>query len=305
MNAAFICLVFLRFVHANMSKQGPSVFQISQFEHPAALKPDVYIRTFQEHKQEHPFVMKPHGHDFYLLMFFTKGQGSHTIELETYPVHSGSVFFMSPSEVHEWNLSEDSDGYVVFFNASFYRMEANPQHLSELPFYQSGGKLRYAEVPENARKELSDVFSLMMQAYRHESTYRERILRAYLDVILFQLSALIAPQRKQLAHAVSIIPALEHLIEKHYAEHQPVTFYAEQLHVSVSQLNTSTRQQLNKTVTELLQERLIAEARRLLAYSNKTVSEIAWQLNFSDNSYFSRFFKKHIGLTPEAFRKNL
>ncbi len=249
--------------------------------------------------------MKPHGHDFYLLMFFTKGQGSHTIELETYPVNPGSVFFMSPSEVHEWNLSDDSDGYVVFFNASFYRMEANPQQLSELPFYQSGGKLRYADVPENARKVLSDVFSLMIQAYRHESTYRERILRAYLDVILFQLSAIITPQRKPLLYTVSIIPALEHLIDKHYSEHQPVTFYAEQLHVSVSQLNTSTRQQLNKTVTELLQERLIAEARRLLAYSNKTVSEIAWQLNFSDNSYFSRFFKKHVSLTPEAFRKNL
>ena len=145
----------------------------------------------------------------------------------------------------------------------------------------------------------------MMAAYRHESSYRDRILRAYLDVILFQLSALIAPEKAKKIQQVSIISALEHLIEQHYAEHQLVSFYAEQLHVSVSQLNVSTRQQLNKSVTELVQERLMAEARRLLAYSTKTISEIAWQLNFSDNSYFSRFFKKHSGMSPEAFRKQL
>ena len=288
-----------------MSTKGPSVFQISNFAHPDALQPNVYIRTFQEHKQEHPFVMKPHGHDFYLLMFFTKGHGSHTIELAQYPVAPGAVFFMSPSEVHEWKLSEESDGFVVFFNASFYRMEANPQHLTELPFYQSGGKLRYAEILEKDREGLVEVFELMMAAYCQESSYRDRILRAYLDVLLFQLSALIAPKRVKMIQQVSIISALEHLIEQHYAEHQPVTFYAEQLHVSVSQLNASTRQQLNKSVIELVQERLIAEARRLLAYSTKSVSEIAWQLNFSDNSYFSRFFKKHSGMSPEAFRKQL
>ena len=288
-----------------MSPKGPSVFQISNFAHPVALQPNVYIRTFQEHKLEHPFVMEPHGHDFYLLMFFTKGQGSHTIELAQYPVAPGAVFFMSPSEVHEWNLSEDSDGFVVFFNASFYRMEANPQHLTELPFFQSGGKLRYADILEKDREGLVALFELMMAAYRHESSYRDRILRAYLDVILFQLSALIAPEKAKKIQQVSIISALEHLIEQHYAEHQLVSFYAEQLHVSVSQLNVSTRQQLNKSVTELVQERLMAEARRLLAYSTKTISEIAWQLNFSDNSYFSRFFKKHSGMSPEAFRKQL
>jgi AraC-like DNA-binding protein len=249
--------------------------------------------------------MELHGHDFYLLMFFTKGHGSHTIELAHYPVAPGSVFFMSPSEVHEWKLSEESDGFVVFFNASFYRMEANPQHLTELPFYQSGGKLRYAEILEKDREGLEALFDLMMAAYRQESSYRDRILRAYLDVLLFQLSALIAPEKVKKVQQVSIISALEHLIEQHYAEHQPVTFYAEQLHVTVSQLNTSTRQQLNKSVIELVQERLIAEARRLLAYSTKSVSEIAWQLNFSDNSYFSRFFKKHSGMSPEAFRNQL
>jgi len=116
---------------------------------------------------------------------------------------------------------------------------------------------------------------------------------------------LIAPEKVKKVQHVSIISALEHLIEQHYSEHQPVIFYAEQLHVSVSQLNVITRQQLNKSVIELVKERLIAEARRLLAYSTKSVSEIAWQLNFSDNSYFSRFFKKHSGMSPEAFRRQL
>ncbi len=121
-----------------MSKQNLSVLKINQFQN----KSDVYIRTFQQHKAEHPFVMDAHTHDFYLITLFTKGSGTHTIDFNTYDVSRGSIFFMSPSEMHAWTLSDDTDGYVLFFNTSFYVMDALSQQLFLLPFFKSKDKIR-------------------------------------------------------------------------------------------------------------------------------------------------------------------
>jgi AraC-like DNA-binding protein len=83
----------------------------------------------------------------------------------------------------------------------------------------------------------------------------------------------------------------------------PASFYAEKLKVSTQKMNQHTRQFLNKTVTELINEKLLIEAKRLLAYSDKSVSEIAYEMNFNDNSYFNKFFKRIEKETPEQFRK--
>ena len=143
----------------------------------------------------------------------------------------------------------------------------------------------------------------MLRETEFDTKYIPSILRSYLDVLLFKLASLIKSDTLEEALPVSLIPELETLIELHYKEHHSVSFYAEQLHTTSQQLNTITKNYLNKTVPDLLRERLIAEAKRLLVYSSLTISEIAYQLNFNDNSYFNRFFKKAENVTPEQFRK--
>ena len=72
--------------------------------------------------------------------------------------------------------------------------------------------------------------------------------------------------------------------------------------MTAKQLNDTCRRAINKTVNELIQERMLLEARRLLVHSHLTVSEVAARLGYFDNAYFFRFFKKHTGQTPEQFR---
>ena len=74
------------------------------------------------------------------------------------------------------------------------------------------------------------------------------------------------------------------------------------LNCTAQQLNSITKNYLHKRVSDLIQERMMAEAKRLLVYSSLTVSEIAYTLNFNDHSYFNRFFKKAENITPEQFR---
>ena len=286
-----------------MSKQSPAVLNLGNFKSKDSSRSDIYIRTFQQHKVDHPFVMKAHSHDFYLVMLFTKGRGEHSIDFNTYTVNRGSVFFMSPSEIHSWNFSDDTDGYVLFFNHSFYLMDALSKQLFKLPFFKSKDKIRHALLNEEELKNIEIVFKSIVIEAESASAFKNAILRSYLDVLLFKFADIITINNDERIQPISLVPELEILIESFFMEHQPVSFYAEKLNTTSQQLNSITKNYLNKTVAELIQERMIAEAKRLMVYSSITISEIAYQLNFNDNSYFNRFFKKAEKCTPEQFRK--
>jgi len=247
--------------------------------------------------------MKAHSHDFYLVMLFTKGSGKHSIDFNTYTVNRGSVFFMSPSEIHSWNLSDDADGYVLFFKHSFYLMDALSKQLFKLPFFKSKDKIRHVLLNEEELKNIETVFKSIVIEAESALAFKNAILRSYLDVLLFKFADIITINNDERIQPISLVPELAILIESFFMEHQPVSFYAEKLNTTSQQLNSITKNYLDKTVAELIQERMIAEAKRLMVYSSLTISEIAYQLNFNDNSYFNRFFKKAEKCTPEQFRK--
>ncbi|HET6225489.1 MAG TPA: AraC family transcriptional regulator [Bacteroidia bacterium] len=283
-----------------MPKQ-QTVLNLKQFKGSKHAEPDFYIRTFQEHKTEHPFVMKPHAHDFYLVMLFTKGQGKHIIDFKEYTVKRGAAFFMSPSETHAWELSDDTNGYVLFFNPAFFLMDVLPRQIKHLPFFNPEHKMNYGQL----KKEDVEVAETLLQQIYYEnnevSSFKKNILRSYLDILLYKLADLLQTKNTNEGE-LNLIPALLSLVEEHYITHQPISFYASKLKVSAQKLNADCKLQLSKTVNILLQDRLLTEAKRLLAYSALTISEIAYQLNFNDNSYFNRFFKRMEGITPEQFR---
>jgi AraC-like DNA-binding protein len=284
-----------------MSKKAPSVLNLDTFYKNKDQHPDFYIKTFQEHKTEHPYVMKPHTHDFYLIMLFTKGTGTHTIDLKTYPINPGAVFFMSPGQMHSWELSDDTDGYVIFFNTFFYTMDFEEKHISNFPFYSSE-KLYAGHLSSKQLKDAFPIINLLAAESIIDSSLRHSILRSLLDALLYKLFSFLKSNPSK-HPGMSLISKLQLLIDQFYKEHQPASFYAGLLNISAQKMNLHTRNSLNKTVNDLLNERLLAEAKRLLVYSDRSVSEIAYELNFSDNSYFSKFFKRLQKETPEQFRK--
>lgn len=99
------------------------------------------------------------------------------------------------------------------------------------------------------------------------------------------------------------IKNFQRLVETHFLELRLPGAYAELLHVTTNHLNALCKENLGKQAGEVIRERILLEAKRLLINVDLSVAEIAYRLNFSDNSYFTRFFKKHEGLTPDEFRK--
>lgn len=103
-------------------------------------------------------------------------------------------------------------------------------------------------------------------------------------------------------HAQDIAEHFRRLVDEHYTEHWPVSRYAERLMVTESRLNRLCSKRYGHTAFAILQDRLLLEARRRLIYTGVPVSQLAYELGFSDPPYFCRFFKKQTGLAPSAFR---
>jgi AraC family transcriptional activator of pobA len=94
------------------------------------------------------------------------------------------------------------------------------------------------------------------------------------------------------------------LVESHHLDHWPVARYAKTLGMSAERLNRMLRAETGRTALQLVHERLVREAQRRLLYIAAPVSRLAWELGFEDAAYFSRFFKRLVGLSPAQFRRD-
>jgi AraC family transcriptional activator of pobA len=97
----------------------------------------------------------------------------------------------------------------------------------------------------------------------------------------------------------------ELLVEKHFKEHKTVSQYADMMNLSVKQLNSLCKKVMDRTPGDILLERIVLEAKRLLIHSDYPVFTISETLNYYDNSYFIRLFKKATNMTPEQFRSRV
>ncbi|HEV2479468.1 MAG TPA: helix-turn-helix domain-containing protein [Puia sp.] len=132
------------------------------------------------------------------------------------------------------------------------------------------------------------------------------VLLSFLKVFLIHASRVkLEQQADGSRQAAPILGELTSAIETHYRTHHQAGDYEQLLHVSAAVLNKASKQYFGKTLTALIAERLIIEAKRQLYLTAKAVKEIAFELGYSDEFYFSRFFKKNVGVSPQVFRETV
>jgi AraC-like DNA-binding protein len=281
------------------------IYQIKDFNAEEHHTRYFYLHSLAAHLQEHKFIQKPHKHNFFILLFVTKGTGTHTIDFIEYPVSPNTVFFLAPGQVHSWQLSDESEGFIIFFSPEFYLLEFPHKKLYGFPFFNTPLHQPLLLLPEAELASLLSIIQRMQQEHTQQQLMKDDVIRAYLDIMLILLMRIYEAQHKDKQVPAVLLPQLKklmNLVDQHYQEHQPVSFYADQLHTTPKQLNDSCKRATGKTTSELIQERVLLEARRLLVHSDLSVTQVAAALGYFDNAYFFRFFKKHTGQTPEQFR---
>ena len=120
-----------------MQKKPLPVYDISAFQH-IGNDSDFYANDFRSHlKQNGHLILLPHRHNFYMSVLFTAGNGSHEIEFNKHMIKPGSVFMLSPGQVHTWELPDNIDGYIFFHTKEFYDLNFTYEKVENYPFFSS------------------------------------------------------------------------------------------------------------------------------------------------------------------------
>jgi len=264
-----------------------------------------YIRNFSEHVKENLFIEKPHGHNFYLVLLITKGSGSHTIDFKEYDVSPGAFFIVSPGQIHQWKLSKDVDGYILFFTKEFFLHDFNTEKLTRLPFFNSTFSLPVFNLDEEEIEEIQSKYELIHKEYNNRSLSYEEMIRTYLNAMFIILSRVYLTESKKgqkFNYDLQQLNRYEALVDKYFKLHRPISCYSKKMNISDRQLSYLCKKTIGKTPSQILINRIILEAKRLIIHSNLTISSISEELNYNDTSYFIRLFKKITNQTPEQFR---
>ena len=267
---------------------------------------DILISRFGPYLESHKNLYFPHRHSFYHLVMFTDGDGSHTIDFENFDVKAGQIYFMVPGQVHSWQFEGEVDGYIINFSTSF--MQAfllNHSYLDNFSFLNGKPKDEVINLSGDQIPVITQLFENIIAEVKKPGQLGSDMVR----VLMLQIFILI--QRTQGSYEntgrptynQTLIKNFQKLIEQHYIDVKLPKDYAELLYITPNHLNAVCKDVLGKPAGEIIRDRTLLEAKRFLTNPALTISQIALNLNFSDNSYFTKFFKKAEGITPEEFRK--
>lgn len=280
---------------------------IHQFDE-KGVEHELYVNAFSDHlRKHHADISLPHRHDFYLSVLFTHGTGMHEIDFRKYDVAPGSVFFLQPGQTHYWEFSDDIEGIVFFHSVAFYRLHFPHQQLAEFPFFFSRQNTPHLQLPPAQLQHMAALYNAMLGEFQSSLPYRYRKIASLLSCIYIDLARAYEqthPQRiSEVQRYASAFRAFEALVEEQYREEKSAGFYAGKLNISQKHLNRISRENSGKTSTEVILERVMLEAKRLLSAGGKNLNEIGRELGYEEYSYFSRLFRQYCGESPRSFSK--
>jgi AraC family transcriptional regulator, transcriptional activator of pobA len=250
----------------------------------------------------------PHRHTFYEILYLTAGEGYHIIDFVPHKVEPPIFYFISPGQVHFWELTQVFDGHFVMFNEDFLVFPSSGMTtIEEVSFFHTIGESPELYLDEVQSIKITDLFRLMNNEYKIKEANRTSVLRAYLHILIAQLQRLTAGniKRKISAPQSSIVRKFKHLVTQNFLRNLSVQDYADMMRVSSSHLGNTLKSMTGYTPAQLIHNEMILEAKRMLIHTELTVSEIGYRLNFEDPSYFSRFFKREVGMNPLQFQTEI
>jgi AraC-like DNA-binding protein len=255
---------------------------------------DIKIAPFDVNKR----YTKPHRHNKYIeIVFFFKGEGFHHLDSKSYTIEPPTVFVVKKEEVHNWEINTMPKGYVIIIKETFLDKTIDKSINLQLIKLQSLQKVQLQKKHASIVKSLFKVLCKEKEQAQPQVEFIEGVLKALLGKVINHSNV-----KKGNDHVDKANEFMEFLLEN---PKNNVAYYAETLNVSSQNLNQLCKKQFDKTPSEIIAIEIVKEVKRLLKYTNKTISEIAFQLDFKDVSHFVKYFKRHTGKTPLQVKKEL
>lgn len=267
-------------------------------------KPEPEIRVEMldiKEPEKNPIVNVGIWHSF---IYIKDGSGVLAIDFDEHIAIAGKVFFIEKYKFCEWVKVDQLTGIMVQFTDTFYNhiYTGNPKIKSDQSL--SGEFSPFIKIVEENKEKWEDIFDLIIREYSSMKENSTEILCMSLKILvmmfrrnIYSKNRLIVADRK-----MQLLADFRKLVNNKFVELKTPKGFAQLLNITPNYLNAICKEIFDKTVSEIIQERVTLEAKRLLAHTGLSVSEIAYKLGFKDNSYFGRYFKKAVGVPPEKFR---
>jgi len=250
------------------------------------------------------YTVPPSKHSCHTMIFVTSGghkmklgyEEHLTIANEIMVVPAGHIFSISEIDMKQ-------TGYICQFHPDILIGKYGSRDMiNEFDFLKISGNPKIKLSPEDVPAVTNVLERLKLEFLTRESV-NLNIVQAYLIALFYEMNKKNVKTTKSISAAEVLTGRFKELIHANIKTQHQVTFYASQMNITPNHLNKAVKTVTGKSATKWIDETILLEAKYLLFQTTLSVSEIAMQVGHEDHSYFSRFFKKHEGISPVQYRK--
>src|SRR5690606_35026449 len=195
----------------------------------------IMVSRFGPYSETHRHLHYPHRHNFYHVLLFTGGAGSHSIDFENFEVQPWQIYFMIPGQVHSWGFEGAIDGYVVNFSDSYFQsFLLHTGYLQKFSFFNGVVRDSVLQVPGDCRQAVGEIFEELLEAGTGNKRFRDDYIRVLLLKMFIMLSDLEVEKSDAYVSSYNyvLLKNFQQLIERNYTTLRRPKDYAELLYIT-------------------------------------------------------------------------
>ena len=244
--------------------------------------------------------------DAFYHIFLFNGEGKILVDFVEYEFKGKTVFFTSPFQNIQIVSEVTFEIEILSFHGDFYCIEFHKKEVAcNGLLFNNIYLFPHFSLNENTYDEILDYFS-KIKAINPNEDFSAAVLRSYIQLILAissKVKSEYLPKEDLKQKDFKELKNFQNMVEQHFLKEKSPAFYAGLLHISPNSLSKKIKSEFSKTPSQIIQERVILEAKKQIHLTRKSMKEIAAELNFEDEFYFSKYFKKNTGISPTHFRE--
>mgnify|MGYP001260966048 CR=1 FL=1 len=245
-------------------------------------------------------VSRPHRLHFSALIYVTDGEGIHHVDHKRYVVRKGTLLTLGKNQIHSFTKERTIEGYVLPFNCTILSNSKKDPYFDVMIT-----ALAHINCIPNIEPASVSLLDALIHQLHSTSAFKAEIVRNLTRAVM--LTTIVPHFQMQVEHpyqtTTSEFHRLKQYIEQHFQDRPSVADIALALGKSIKQVDKLAKDNSGDSVKELIDERVLLEAKRLLAFSQHSITDISSQLGFNEATNMTKFFKRHTEISPKDFRQ--
>jgi AraC family transcriptional activator of pobA len=247
--------------------------------------------------------------NYYTMILVIDGQALLKADFSDYEIDKNNLLCFTPYQPFMLSSDKELKGFTINFHPDFFCIHKHHREVAcSGVLFNNIYQPPFVSLQETEVVVFTNLIEQMKAEMQNADVAQYELLISYLKIFLITASRIKIMQHPDVQSETDmhsepfILQKLKDAIEAHYKTKHTASDYSDLLNISASALAKVCKSHFNKTLTDLISERIVIEAKRELYLTSKAVKQIAFGLGFTDEHYFSRFFKKNADISPQFYR---